>query len=66
MSEQINTAEVLPHINSKCENCRWYLGDRQCAAFELTIPDNIWFGEHNMVMENQVVDFTYEENGPLI
>ena len=61
-----NTAEIIPHIDSNCENCRWYLGDRQCPAFELRIPDAIWLGEHNMVMDDQVIDLTYDENGPLL
>lgn len=58
--------EVLPHLDSKCENCRWYLGDRQCPAFELNIPEIIWKGEHNTVLEEQVVDLTFESNGPIL
>lgn len=58
--------EVLPHIDSLCENCIYYLGDRECPAFRETIPDFIWNGEHTEVVEDQVIDITFEENGPLL
>lgn len=58
--------EVLPHIDSPCENCRWYLGDMECPAFATTIPDYIWNGEHKQVVKDQIIDIVFEENGPLI
>lgn len=62
MNEEVKV-EVLPNIQSKCELCRWYLGDRQCPAFEDIIPAEIWAGSHDYALDNQVVDLTYNEIG---
>ena len=57
---------TLPCVNSNCENCLWYLGNRECAAFHGKIPDEIWNGLHDKVVEGQTEDLVFEENGPMI
>jgi len=51
---------------SFCENCRWYLGNHECVAFADKIPDEIWHGKHEVVIEGQLFDFVYNEIGPFI
>ena len=50
-------------MKSFCENCRWYLGNRECAAFAEKISKNVWKGQHNTVLERQMTDFIYEKIG---
>lgn len=57
---------TLPCVNSNCENCIWYLGNRECAAFNGKIPDEIWNGLHDKVLPEQQELIIYEENGPMI
>ena len=58
--------ETLPCIESQCENCLWYLGNRECAAFHGKIPDKVWNSLHDNVVEGQAEDLVFEENGPMI
>lgn len=58
--------ETLPCIESQCENCLWYLGNRECAAFHGKIPDKVWNSLHDKVVEGQAEDLVFEENGPMI
>ena len=58
--------ETLPCIESQCENCLWYLGNRECAAFHGRIPDKVWNSLHDKVVEGQAEDLVFEENGPMI
>lgn len=58
--------ETLPCIESQCENCLWYLGNRECAAFHGKIPDEVWNSLHDKVVEGQAEDLVFEENGPMI
>ena len=53
-------------MRSFCENCRWYLGNHECAAFVEKIPKNIWNGQHKTVLEGQITDFIYEKAGDII
>lgn len=57
---------TLPCLNSNCENCIWYLGNRECAAFQDKIPDEVWNGIHSKVLPNQAEPFIYNENGLII
>ena len=50
-------------MRSFCENCRWYLGNHECATFAEKIPKNVWKGQHNYVLECQLTDFVYEKVG---
>lgn len=61
-----NEIETLPHIDSNCENCRWRIEGKKCAAFEGEIPDEIWNGTHDKVVEGQLLPFVFNELGPLI
>lgn len=58
--------ETLPCIESQCENCLWYLGNRECAAFHGKIPDKVWNSLHDKVVEGQAEDLVFEENGSMI
>ena len=58
--------ETLPCIESQCENCLWYLGNRECAAFHGKIPEKVWNSLHDKVVEGQAEDLVFEENGPMI
>ena len=58
--------EVVPCLNSKCENCLWYLGNKECAAFDGKIPDEVWNGLHDKVLPEQQEPIIYKENGPMI
>ena len=58
--------ETLPCIESQCENCLWYLGNRECAAFHGKIPDKVWNSLHDKVVEGQAEDLVFEENGLMI
>ena len=53
-------------MKSLCENCRWYLGKRECVAFPEKIPLEIWKGEHIKPVSGQSFDFVFIERGPLI
>jgi|GEM_PF-5542766 len=57
---------IYPHIESLCENCMWYLGNRECTAFPDGIPTKIWKGEHKEPIPRQSFDFVFVEKGPLI
>lgn len=57
---------TLPCIESHCENCLWYLGNRECAAFYGKIPDEVWNSLHDKVVEGQAEDLVFEENGLMI
>lgn len=61
----VNDDSILT-LESKCENCIFYLGDRQCPAFEGKIPNVIWNGEHKTVLKEQVAKVKYQENGPML
>ena len=58
--------ETLPCIESQCENCLWYLGNHECAAFHGKIPDKVWNSLHDKVVEGQAEDLVFEENGSMI
>tara|TARA_R110001606_G_C15234854_1_gene635519 strand:- start:44 stop:232 length:189 start_codon:yes stop_codon:yes gene_type:complete len=52
-------------INNRCINCRNYLGDLSCMAFD-EIPDEILSGknEHNKPLPNQKNDIVFESGEP--
>lgn len=56
----------MRRMNSLCENCRWYLGNRECVAFPDKIPLEIWKEEHPKIVPGQLFDFVFVERGPLI
>lgn len=58
--------EIVPCLNSKCENCLWYLGNKECAAFDGKIPEKVWQGNHTQVLEEQSQPLVFEENGPIL
>ena len=64
--EKTEKPEFLPHIDSRCENCLWYLGNKECPAFREKIPEEIWNGLHDKVLKDQEQNLVFEENGPLI
>lgn len=53
-------------MRSLCEICRWYIGNLECVAFADKIPNDIWRGKHEVVIEGQLFDFVYNEIGPII
>ena len=58
--------ETLRCIESQCEKCLVYLGNRGCAAFHGKIPDKVWNSLHDKVLPEQQEPIIYEENGPMI
>lgn len=58
--------KVNPELESNCENCLWYLGDKKCAAFEGDIPDKIWNGVHDKILPEQKVRIKFESKGKII
>lgn len=51
-----------PTLHSKCELCAYYLGNRSCPAFD-KIPNEIWKGKHDKVVEGQDVDIIFLDAG---
>ncbi|NOR57838.1 MAG: hypothetical protein GQ474_04870 [Sulfurimonas sp.] len=48
----------------ECKDCKYYLGDLSCLAFE-KIPQDILEGEpHHEVRKHQDVDVFFEEGNP--
>ena len=60
------SVEIYPNEESKCENCRWYLGNKECAAFNKQIPDKIWNGNHDKVEDDQSAPLTYNPKGNIL
>lgn len=58
--------EFVPNFESKCEYCLWYQGNRTCAAFQDSIPENIWKGTHDKVEEGQDLDITFKPEGDIL
>ncbi len=65
MSKTVNDDSILT-LESKCENCIWYLGDHQCPAFSDKIPKIIWNGTHDTILKEQVAKVKYQSNGPIL
>ena len=53
-------------MRSFCENCRWYLGNHECAAFAEKIPKDVWEGQHKTELDGQMTGFIYEKVGDII
>lgn len=58
--------EVLPNLESNCVNCRWYLENQECTAFKGKIPEDIWKGVHDKVVDGQLFNITYSPKGNIL
>lgn len=57
----------LNKIESNCEICTWYLGNRECPAFEdLKIPDEVWNGTHDKEVKGQEKGILFVKKGELL
>lgn len=58
--------KINPKFESRCEICRWYLGNKECCAFSDKISDKIWKSEHNSIIEGQLVNVKYDPKGDIL
>ena len=65
MNKTVKDDSILT-LESKCENCIWYLGNHKCPAFSGDIPKIVWRGTHDTILKEQVAQVKYQENGPLL
>lgn len=51
----------VPFIRIRCLDCKHYIGDFQCKAFN-NIPDEVIFGEnnHSKIIAGQKGDYIFE------
>ena len=58
---------VLPHFDSNCEICIHYLRrDKKCIAWkDGAIPEEVWNGNHNEVLEGQISPFVFKTIGSI-
>ena len=59
--------KTVPKFDSRCEICRWYLGNKRCPAFDREIPEEVWKSEHDKAVEGQEEDdILYEPKGDIL
>lgn len=64
MKKKIDT---LPKLNSICEICQWYTGNKKCFAFSRGIPDSVWKGIHDKPVKGQLnKDILYSPKGNIL
>lgn len=68
MSKIKEDTMVNPKFESRCEICRWYLGDRKCPAFDGKIPTEVWKNGHDKVVEGQddELPITFEQKAEIL
>lgn len=58
---------IIPKYESNCELCTYYLSDKKCAAWEdLKIPEEIWKGNHDKVLDGQRLQKIFTQKGDII
>lgn len=58
---------IIPKYESNCEMCIHYLGDKKCIAWgNYEIPEEIWKGNHDKVLDGQSFPRIYTAKGDIL
>lgn len=59
---------TVPHFDSDCEICIHYLRrEKKCLAWkDGIIPEDVWNGKHDKVLEEQILPYVFEQAGDIL